>query len=68
MSIVAFHRLLISCAILFCLFFGLWSGAAWSRRGSALDLVLAGVFLLAGAGLVWYLIRLNRFLGRESGP
>lgn len=68
MSIVAFHRVLISCAILFCLFFAIWSGMAWSRGGGALDLALAAVFLVAAAGFVWYLARLNRFLGREAGP
>lgn len=67
MSIVGFHRVLISCGILFCFLFGLWSGAAWSEEGGALDLALAAVFLLAAAALSWYLARLDRFLGRRSG-
>lgn len=67
MSIVGFHRVLISCAVLFCLLFGLWSGLAWRRDGGVLELAFGVVFLLAAAGLGWYLIHLDRFLGRQGG-
>lgn len=68
MSIVGFHRVLISCAVLFCLLFGVLSGLAWRRGGASLDLALAVVFLAAAVGLGWYLSRLDRFLGRSPGP
>lgn len=67
MSIVTFHRVLITCAILFCLWFGLRSATAYSRAGGALDFALAVGFVAAAAGLGWYLARLKRFLGRPSG-
>lgn len=67
MSIVGFHRVLISTAILFCAFFGVWAGGAYARTGRALELILAVAFGLAAAGLVYYLVHLNRFLGREPG-
>lgn len=68
MSIVGFHRVLISCAVLFCLLFGVWSGLGWRRGGGPLDLALAVGFLAAAAALGWYLSRLDRFLGRSPGP
>lgn len=67
MSIVGFHRVLISCAILFCASFGIWSGLSWTREGALLDLILAVVFILGAAALTWYLTHLARFLGREPG-
>lgn len=66
MSIVGFHRVLIFTAILFCLGFGLWSGAEFLRERETVDLVLASSFVLAGLALSYYLLRLNHFLGRTG--
>lgn len=67
MSLVGFHRVLIACAILFCLWVGLRWATAFTRSGASLDLVLAIGFGAAAVGLAWYLARLKRFLGREPG-
>jgi hypothetical protein len=61
---IPFHRLLISTAIVFCAGFAAW--AAWSyrtgRSGGMLALSLS--FVVATAGLIYYLRHLKRFLGR----
>ncbi|MFQ5678664.1 MAG: hypothetical protein ACE5HP_04325 [Gemmatimonadota bacterium] len=67
MSLIGFHRVLIGTAILFCLGFGAWAGAAFLDAGATLDLVLAILFGLAAVSLSYYLLRLDRFLGREAG-
>ncbi len=59
---IAFHRFLIAMAILFCLGFAAWSILAFEARGGMATLVLGAVFLLAAAGLGYYLNRLGRFL------
>jgi hypothetical protein len=66
MSIVSFHRGLIVAAILFCFGYGIWelTGYAQLDRGGSLGLGV--VFVVLGGGLVFYLARLNRFLGYEG--
>jgi hypothetical protein len=66
MSIVSFHRGLIVAAILFCVGYGVWelTGYAQVDRGGSLGLGV--VFVVLGAGLGFYLFRLNRFLGYEG--
>jgi hypothetical protein len=59
---IAFHRFLISTAILFCLGFAAWSILAFEARGGMGTLVLGVGFLLAAVGLGYYLNRLGRFL------
>lgn len=67
MSLIAFHRFLISAGIVFCLGFAGWEVAEFTRTRSTGALVLAAVFFLLGVGLAWYLSRLARFLtGRTS--
>lgn len=66
MSIVAFHRVLIATAILFCAGYGLYELVGFAREGGTGALVLGGVFLILAAGLSYYLWRLNRFLGYEE--
>ena len=66
MSLVAFHRVIITAAILFCAGFGAYELVAFSRAGGNEALVLGGVFLILAAGLSYYLWRLNRFLGYEE--
>lgn len=65
MSIISFHRFLISTAILFCGAFAAWELGRFADAGGTLALVLGITFALAAAGLVYYLINLSRFLGRE---
>lgn len=62
MSIIGFHRGLISAAVLFCLGYGLWE-LVGAGTGSS---VVGATFLLLAAGLGYYLLRLNRFLGYEE--
>jgi hypothetical protein len=60
--VIAFHRFLIATAILFCLGFAAWSILAFEAQGGAATLVLGGGFVLAAAGLGYYLNHLGRFL------
>ena len=64
MSLLPFHRLLIATAIAFCLGFALW--LLVHERPDTFDVVLAGAFFVAGAGLSYYLFRLRHFLGLEK--
>ena len=66
MSLVAFHRVLIAIAILFCAGYGGYELVAFSRAGGNGALVMGGVFLILAGGLSYYLWRLNRFLGYEE--
>jgi hypothetical protein len=63
MSLIPFHRGLIATAILFCLGYAGWEFVAYIRSGSAASLAVALLFLMLGAGLLYYLSRLSRFLG-----
>lgn len=62
MSLVWFHRLLITAAIVFCFGFGAWQLLAYSDQGGLGALLIGLAFLLAGAALIVYLRRLRRFL------
>lgn len=59
---ITFHRVLISTAILFCLTFAVWSLLTYGRTHDRILLVLSGSFLVASAGLGYYLANLRRFL------
>lgn len=63
MSLIPFHRGLIAAAIVFCLGYAGWEVMAFLRTGRAGSLAIALLFLVLGAGLIYYLRRLNRFLG-----
>ena len=67
MSLIAFHRVLITTGILFAGGFSAWQIRRFLEGGAPLQLVLGAVFGLAALGLVWYLLHLDRFLGRASG-
>jgi hypothetical protein len=62
--VISFHRVLIGTAILFCLGFAVWAGAAYRTDGGAVPLALAIGFGVAGVALGYYLRHLDRFLGR----
>lgn len=66
MSLVTFHRFLISAAIVFCIGYAGWEAVAFARTRDAGRLGLAVVFALLGLGLAWYLSRLTRFLAGRS--
>ncbi|MCK5449104.1 MAG: hypothetical protein KAJ43_13215 [Gemmatimonadetes bacterium] len=66
MSIVAFHRVLITAAIAFCAFFSAWEFGQYRRDGDGSGVVLALVFAVLAVGFGIYLALLDRFLGRKS--
>lgn len=66
MSLIAFHKVLIASAVLFCALFGAWQLAAHFEGADLTSLLVGVVFLAAAAGLGVYLARLDRFLDREE--
>lgn len=67
MSIVSFHRGLIAAAIAFCFGYGIWELTGYAQDGRGGSLGVGVVFVILGAALIFYLVRLNRFLGYEEG-
>lgn len=67
MSLIAFHRVLITAGILFSGGFAAWQIERFADGGGAVALVLGAAFGLAALGLLWYLLHLDRFLGRSTG-
>ncbi len=65
MSIIGFHRFLISTAILFCAGFAAWEFARFAGDGGTPALVLGIGFAVGTVLLTYYLINLARFLDRE---
>lgn len=61
---IAFHRLLISTAIVFCVGLTAWSASQWRQSGETSTLAMALACAGAAAALVYYLRHLQRFLGR----
>ncbi len=59
---IAFHRVLIATAIVFCIVFAVWSLLTWNVTGNVVLLILAITFLAAGGALGYYLAHLRRFL------
>lgn len=66
MTLIGFHRLLITAAILFCGGFAMWEFQAYSAGGGSTTLVLSIVFGVLTVGLVYYLINLQRFLNGRA--
>lgn len=67
MSLIGFHKFLIVTAIVFCAGYAGWEARAFfSGAGGTASLILALVFALLAAGLVYYLFQLSRILGRET--
>lgn len=65
MSLIAFHKVLITTAIIFSLGFSIWAFQAYSQRGDTGMLILAMGSVLAFVVLAVYLRHLRRFLGRS---
>ncbi len=61
---IAFHRVLISTAILFCFGFGIWMFNTYLETDGLPQLILGLSFTAAALGLTYYLKNLSRFLGR----
>lgn len=68
MSIVGFHRVLISAAIVFCAFFAAWEWGQYRADGDASRMVLGLVFAALAVALGVYLAFLGRILGRKGAP
>jgi hypothetical protein len=67
MTLIGFHRTLITAAILFCGGYAAWEYSAYAGGAGTGALILAIVFTALAGGLVYYLINLRRFLqGRTS--
>lgn len=62
---IAFHRFLISAAIVFCVVLGIWLFGSFRAGGNVLTLVLGVAFVGAAIMLGYYLRHLNRFLHRQ---
>jgi O-antigen/teichoic acid export membrane protein len=70
MSLVPFHRFLITAAIAFCGFFAVYTFLGYRRDGGAGALALAIAFAMATVALAVYLRHLRRFLNlpdRDAG-
>lgn len=67
MSLISFHRFLIATAILFCFGYAVWELMTWWVGGESTALLLGGTFIVLGGVLSYYLARLRRFLGVDSG-
>ncbi len=61
---IAFHRLLIATAIVFCLGLAVWMISSFRNGGATVMLVLGISFAIAALGLSYYLKHLDRFLHR----
>lgn len=66
MSLISFHRLLITTAILFCGGFAFWEfDDALTGGGGAQAFVIGTIFVLLAGGLGVYLKNLKHFLGYD---
>ncbi len=60
---ITFHRVLISTAIAFCLFFAAWGWQEHQRSHTAWSLAASIAFAIFAVGFAVYLRFLKRFLG-----
>ena len=65
MSLVSFHKVLITAAILFCGGFAAWEVNRYATDGSGSP-ILAAVFGALAVLLAFYLAHLRRFLGDHN--
>jgi len=62
--VIAFHKVLIVTAIVFCAFFALWGWRDWQHSGATWSLASSIAFAAFAVGFAVYLRFLRRFLGR----
>ncbi len=69
MSLLAFHRILIGVAVLFCFGYGIWEIAAPGRPAGAGSPVVGALFLVFAAAFGAYFVRMARVirLGGSGG-
>jgi len=60
------HRVLIVFGILFCWGFGIYKIVLFTSNSGTDSVILGVVFVILGCGLLYYLIHLNRILGRTN--
>lgn len=66
MSLIGFHKVLITTGILFCAGFGAWQLLQFARAGGTAALAVGLLSTLAAVGLGVYLALLGRFLGHRE--
>lgn len=66
MSLIGFHKVLITTGILFCLGFGGWRLAAFLGGGGAGELAAVAASALAAVALGVYLAKLEEILDRRE--
>jgi hypothetical protein len=66
MSLIGFHRFLISAAIAFCLGYAAWELTAFDGTRDAGSMILGLVFVALGLALGVYLWHLKSFLGYDE--
>ena len=66
MSLISFHRFLISAAIVFCGGYALWEVQAFNRTNDYNALMLGISFSVICVGFMVYLWKLNSFLGLDA--
>lgn len=67
MSLLSFHRFLITTAIVFCGGYAAWEFVRFSRMGAGWDMVLGVVFTVLTLLLLIYFNRMAAFLGYRDG-
>lgn len=63
MSLLSFHRALITVAIVFCVGYGVWEITRHFGSPGDGSFLVGSIFVGLGGGLAWYLSRLDRILG-----
>ena len=63
MKLLTAHRILISAAVLFFLFFGFWEYRNYSHTGDGWALLRAILYVAVAAAFGFYLYRLKRWYG-----
>ena len=61
---IAFHKVLIGTAIIFCAFFAVWGWREYQHTGTTWSLASAIAFAVFAVGFAIYLRFLRRFLGK----
>ena len=61
---IAFHKVLITTAIAFCIFFAWWGFREYQQTGTAWSLASSIAFAIFAVGFIVYLRFLRRFLGK----